>query len=81
MASHVETTDVPLLYSPQYNTVRGRVETVDPYVQSRLSSEYWDGPASSHVQNRARGLGQTLRLTFGPKEPTPLMASGRSRPP
>ena len=40
MASHLETTDVPLLYSPQYVTVRGRVTTVDPYVQSILSSEY-----------------------------------------
>ena len=48
MASHLETTDVPLLYSPQYVTVRGRFTTVDPYVQSILSSEYCDGPASSH---------------------------------
>ena len=64
MASH-ETTDVPLLYSPQYVTVRGRVTTVDPYVQSRLLSEYWDSPASSHTQNRARGLGQTLRQEGG----------------
>ena len=31
MASHLETTDVPLLYSPQYVTVRGCVTTVDPY--------------------------------------------------
>ena len=44
MASHLETTDAPLLYSPQYITVRGRVTTVDPHVQSILSS---DGPASS----------------------------------
>ena len=44
MTSHLETTDVPLLYCPQYVTVRGCVTTVDPYVQSRLSSEYWDGP-------------------------------------
>ena len=32
----------------------GCVTTIDPYVQSRLSSGYWDGPASSHTQNRAR---------------------------
>ena len=81
MASHLETTDVPLLYSPQYVTVRGCVTTVDPYVQSRLSSEYWDGPASSHTQHRARGLGQTLRPALGAKDPTPQMSSGRSRTP
>ena len=71
MASHLETTDVPLLYRPQYVTVRECVTTVDPYVQSRLSSEYWDGPASSHPQHRARGLGQTLLPALGPKDPTP----------
>ena len=77
MASHLETTDVPLLYNPQYVTVRECVTTVDPYVQSRLSSEYWDGPASSHTQNRARGLGQTLRPALGATDPTPQMPSGR----
>ena len=71
MASHLETTDVPLLYSPQYVTVRGRVTTVGPHVQSILSSEYWGGPTSSHGKNSARGLGQTLRPTLGPKDPTP----------
>ena len=81
MASHLETTDVPLLYSPQYVTVRRCVTTVDPYVQSRLSSEYWDGPASSHTQNRARGLGQTLRAALGAKDPTSQMSIGRSRTP
>ena len=54
MVSHLETTDVPLLYRPQYVTVRECVTTVDLYVQSRLSSEYWDGPASSHPQHRPR---------------------------
>ena len=76
MASHLETTDVPLFYSPQYVTVRGCVTTVDPYVQSRLSSEYWDGPASSHTQHRARGLGQTLRPALGPKDRTPKCRVG-----
>ena len=73
MASHPETTDVPLLYSPQYVTVRGRVTTVDPHVQSVVSSEYREGPASSHGKNSARGLGQTLRLALGPKDPTSQM--------
>ena len=47
MASHLETTDVPLLYSPKYITVRGRVTTVvthvrrHPVVTYRLSE--WDG--------------------------------------
>ena len=81
MASHLETTDVPLLYSPQYITVRGRVTTVDPHVQSILSSEYWDGPASSRGKNSAQGLGQTLRSSLGPKDDTPQMSSGRSRTP
>ena len=76
MASHLETTDVLLLYCPQYVTVRGCVTNVDPDVQSRLSSEYWDGPASSHTQNCARGLGQTLRPALGPKDPTPKCQVG-----
>ena len=61
MASHVETTDVPLLYGPQYVAVCGRVTTVNPLVQSVLSSEYWHDPAASDGKNCARGLGQTLR--------------------
>ena len=76
MASHLETRDVPLLYSPQYVTVRGCVTSVDPYVQSRLSSEYWDGPASSHTQNRARGLGRLYGQRLDQKAPPPKCRLG-----
>ena len=71
MTLHLETTDVPLLYSPQYVTVRECVTTVDPQVQSVLSSEHWDDPASSHGKNSTGRLGQTLLPALEPKDDTP----------
>lgn len=50
---------------------RGRVTTVDPHVQSVLSSEHRDGPATSHGTDSARGLGQTVQPAHGPKDLTP----------
>ena len=71
MASHLETTDVPLLYSPQYITVRGRVTTVDPHVQSIISSEYWDGPASSHGKKQCPRSGTNSAANAWTKRPHP----------
>ena len=79
MASHLETTDVPLLHGAQYLTLRGRITTLDPNVPSVVSSEYWEDTATSHGDVRARGLGHTLRSAIGTNEQTPQMSSGRSR--
>ena len=79
MASHLETTDVPLLYSPQYITVRGRVSTVDPHVQSIISSEYWDGPALSHGKKQCPRSETDSAANAWTKRHHPQMSSGRSR--
>ena len=44
MASYLETTHIPLFHRSQYVTVGGCVTAADPYVQSRLSSEYRHSP-------------------------------------
>ena len=79
MASHLETKDVLLLYSPQYVTVRGRVTTVDPHVQSILSSQYWGGPQVT--EKTVPGVWDKLYGQRLDQDPTPQMSSGRSRTP
>ncbi|CAH3192337.1 unnamed protein product [Porites evermanni] len=47
MASHLETTDVPLLHSPQYVTVRGRLQPlVHTYNQSYHRTQKKQGPGA-----------------------------------
>ena len=76
MSSYIETAHVPVFHRAQYVTVRGCVTTLDSYIQSPISSQYWDGPAPSHPPHGARGGGSTLRVAFAPQDPPPKCRVG-----